>query len=834
MKKQEILERLTAEDMKGLTKQNLRQLLIQFRDEDDMEIVGIWKMNKAELIENLNKIREQKSTESIEEIDKSIVDKKEENMNMVVKTDNVEQSIENKLETLRIVLENINDLPGVKRYESSIERVLGRKVLNLKELDAICKIVEKGVTTNRKRVEIKTSRQLLSIFKQIQKNDYISFPQVTFDAKSSEDPRLVYYIQPVSSPKSRISREAVIEDEIEVPISSCSTKIITKDDFDPFTKNLAKVHLATTSFIDLIAVEGFFLTYEGLNSRVFIISNKRDFKGDFFWFDPMNNEKLMSKEELMSLTKFNPRTKEEEKIDVRHYKFLSFSPSDTRISNGMLRDVTEVDDREEFLDRITGNAFSKLKEKYAKVVAEGGDPNLFVLKNMPRLGQLNAGSVCWGKFNNFAIYKENFLTSYTIDVKDKESINFYKKAGKVNFVENEDGSITINCKEATADGTGFVLDTAVARMLSERLDLEVKPSAVRGLFIQARPLLFKGAFLVVSSAMMRKLYANHNGDNMVRYGYVQDQCPELLVDDNIIKAESDFDMFADCLEFEVLDVARASNSSLSAQMIEKAILKDKKATKEWLCKYIQSSINMEYYERFVDKNVKIPTLGQVAVPFATDLIEQIAPAYAKSNAAIYKSMLDNQLKSSMKKIEKMKYSIAGKNTRLISDHTGLMFEAMSIIQYGEVFSPSAINHFAAQRRLAPEYIEASKELLSQGLEEEAAELAKKAEQMQQEDNHIVTFKYPTMGIKEYYYAKVLTLDVVKERIAKLDIEVEDKAMLLNYFKTLSDGVTILPARTHIMRQLAGLDYDFDGWTEVYDYDFVNILASDKFFVVDCE
>ena len=833
MKKQELLARLTMEDMKGLTNANLRQLLIQFRDEENMDIKGIWKMNKEELVENLNKIREQQTEEGVKEMNNNIEVKVEENMNLVERN-NVEKSIEEKLETLRQILANIDQLPGVKRYESSIKAMLGRKNINVKVLDAMCAKVQEGIVAQPKEVVIKTSRQLLSLFSQIQKNDYVSFPQVVFYSLGAEDPSLKYNVLTASSPKSRITRKSKLEDSIEVPVSSCSTKTITKEDYNPFTKDIAKVHFATTSFIDLVADEGFYLTFEGLDSRIFIASNKKDFKGETFWYNPRTPEDLKTRDELLNLTRYNAKTKTHEKIDVRHYDFLNFSPSDTRIGNGILKDITNGDDRREFLDSLTGNAFTKLMAKFEKVVAEGGDPNLFVLKNMPRLGQLNAGSVVWGKFNNFAMYKENFLTSYTVLVKDKESINYYKNSGKVKFDENEDGSITLKISEATADGTGFVLDTAVARMLSERLGVKVMPSAVRGLFIQARPLLFKGAFLVVSAQMMRKLYMNHNDENMTRYGYIKNQCPELLVDDNIVKAQSDFEDFADCLEFEVLDVARSSSASLSKQMIEKALMKDVKRTTEWLTKYGSTAINVSYYNRFVVKEAQIPTLGEIANPFPTDLIEKIAPTYAKTNGAMYKSMLENQIKSSMKALEKMKFAIDGKNTRLISDHTGLMLKAMSIVKYGEIFSHSAINHFASQRRLASEYEVKAQEYLAQGMTKEAEVLLAEVKKMQRTDNYVVTFKYPTMGIKEYYYAKVLTLEEVKERIAALDIELEEKAILFDYFKTLSDGVTMLPARVHIMRQLAGLDYDFDGWTEIYDYDFVDILATDEFFVVDCE
>lgn len=840
MKKQEILARLTMEDMKGLTNANLRQLLIQFRDEENMDIKGIWKMNKEELVENLNKIREQQTEEGVKEMNNNIEVKVEENMNLVRREELTGKNLE-RMNFVQKIANNMDKLPTMVKYTTMVNRVLGRKTVNLKELEAVCRVLA-GAIQSMQEVVLTTKKQVHAKRKSILKNDRRTIISVEiFNAGKDDQEVLDYKISNVVSPLSRINREFPVEDSIVVPVSSKSTMLITKDSNAPFIKGLAKIHFKTTSFIELFKYEGIYVVFDRENSKAYFPSNKKNIVGEKLWFDPKNPRELKSANELMNLTKVNPITKEIEKLDVRHYDFLSFSPSDTRIGNGIMLDVTNGDNREEFLNSITGGAWTIEQQKIAEKVAKGADEKLLVLKTMPRFGQSHAGSVVIGQFKNWAMYTENFLTSYTVRITDKQAIDYYKNSDKVKFDENEDGSITLKINEATADGTGFILDEAFAKMLSKRLKVKVMPSAVRGLFIQARPLLFKGAFLIISRKMMTKMYKKHvamkgkDGKSLVdNYGVIENDCPEFLVDDNIVKATSRFKEFADCLDLELLDIAKASGASISKQLIEKVLVKNEKAATAWLNNYMTKSIHEDYTARFVEKQVKVPTLGQIANPFPTDIIEGIAPTYAKQNGAIYKSMLENEVKASMKALDKMKYKVEGKNVRLISEHTELFTSAKSLIKYGEIFSPSANAFFAKAQREAVEVKAQAEELLAQGDEVKANELFRIAELMARKENYIATIKYPSMGIKEYYYAKALTLKDIKERVLALDVSKDDKEVIFDYFKSLDEGVTMLPARTEIMRQCAGLDFDYDGWTEIYDYDFVGLLASDEYFVVDCE
>lgn len=806
MKKQEILSRLTMEDMKGLTNANLRQLLIQFRDEDNMDIKGIWKMNKEQLVETLNNVREQQTEEGVKEMNNNIEVKVEENMNLVKREELKGKSLQ-QMQLVEKVAKNIDKLPGMEKYERMITRVLGRRTVNLKELEAVCRMLS-GAIQSAKEVVLTSKKQIHAKRKTILKNEMRSFISIEFFNAGSQDQEVLdYKISYSTAPLSRINRFAPIVDSIVVPISSKSTTVITKDSYAPFIKDLAKIHFQTTSFIELFKYEGVYFVFNGQDSKIFIPSNKKNVFGDKLWYDPKNPRELKSVNELMNLTTVNPLTKKTEKLDVRHYDFLSFSPSDTRIGNGIMLDVTDGDNREDFLNNLTGGAWTLEQQKIAKKVAKGADEKTLVLKTMPRFGQLHAGSVVIGQFKNWAMYTECF--------------------------ETEHGN--------TADGTGFILDEAFAKMLSRRLKVKVTPSAVRGLFIQARPLLFKGAFLIISRRMMTKMYKKHlamknkEGKSLVaNYGVIENDCPEFFVDDNIVKATSKFEDFADCLDLELLDIAKASGSSISKQLIEKVLIKNEKAATEWLKNYMTKSIHAEYNDRFVDKQIKVPTLGQIDNPFATDIIEGIAPTYAKQNGAIYKSMLENQVKASMKALDKMKYKVEGKNVRLISEHTELFTAAKSLIKYGEIFSPSANAFFAKSQREAAEVKAQAEELLAQGNEVKANELFRIAELMARKENYIATIKYPSMGIKEYYYAKTLTLKDIRERVLALNVSKDDKEVIFEYFKSLDEGVTMLPAREEIMRQCAGLDFDYDGWTEIYDYDFVDLLASDEFFVVDCE
>ena len=728
------------------------------------------------------------------------------NINMEGMESMKQEQIEKVIAGLRKIYEASETNASLSKYRKGLERVLNSENPKAKELVAMYKIIAKNIKEQGKGKAILTKHsQVQAKRSEILKNSYISFGMVDI---FQEMKALNYNILYVNAPLSRITRTAKTEDYIVVPTTGKNTVIKTKEDRDPYTKDIFKIHFQNTAYIEMFKYEGIYIVLDGADSKMFIPSNKTK-DNQKLWYDPKDASVLLTETELKNLEKVNPLTKQKEKLDVRHYKFLSFSPSDTRIGNGMMKDVTNGDDRVEFLNSQTGNAWTLEENKIKAMAAEGKDVTVPVLKTMPRFGQLHAGSVVVGKFNNWAMYTAKFKTTHG----------------------------------TTADGTGFVLDTAVARMFQSRLNgnVEIKPSAVRGMFIQARPLLFKGAFLVVSQKVMKRLYKKHvakldkDGQSLVNnYGVIKNDCPEFFVDANIVKADSEFDKFADCLEFEVLDIAKASNASLSKQLIEKAMVKDPVATSNWLNDFVATNIYNGFKERFVDKTSKVLTLGQIANPFATDIIESIAPSYAKNTGAIYRAMLDNQVKANMKALDKLKMLIEGKNTRLISEHTELFTEALSLIKYGEIFSPSANKYFNKAKRQAPKVRQQAEEALKAGDKETADSLNKLADKMEKDTNYIVAIKYPSMGIKEYYYAKVLTLTDIKERIDVTDLDEEDKNVLFSYFRSIEEGVTMLPAREEIMRQCAGLDFDYDGWTEIYNYDLVDILASDEYFIVDCE
>lgn len=781
MNKTELLSRIGVEDLKGLTVENLRSLILKVNGQADVE--GKDKKELEEMLMEACKMTE-------------------------VRVKDLKGKDLERMEFIKKIAANMDNLPAnMHKYTTMVNRIAALEVVDTRELLAVCKCLSGGLEAS-KEVMFTSKKQIHAIRKSLLKNESRSFLSIEFfNAGVDEEEVLGYKVAYATAPLSPLNRGFEVEDEIIVPVSSKSCKVIRKDDYAPFIKGLAKIHFATPSFIELFKNEGIFVVINGIASRVFIPSNKKNVMGDRLWYDPNNVDDLKSVNELKNLTVYNKVLDIEEKLDVRHYDFLSFSPSDTRIGNGMMLDITNGDNRVEFLDSITGKAWTLETENIAAKVEKGADEKILVLKTMPRFGQKHAGSVNFGKFNNWAMFTTNFETT--------------------------DGE--------TADGTGFILDEAFARMVSKRSGKKATPASVRGLFIQARPLLFKGAFLIISRKMMKKMYKKHvaikdeDGKSLVtNYGVIENDCPEFFVDSNIVKAKSEFSKFADCLELELLDIAKASDSSLSKQLIEKALVNKPEETKAWLSSYMTKTIYNQYVDRFVNKTVKVPTLGQIANPFTTDIIESIAPTFAKENGAIYKTMLDNQIQASVKALDKMKFGIEGKNVRLISEHTELFSEAKSLIKYGEIYSPSANTFFRKNQKDAESVAEEAKKAIEAGEIELGQDLSKLAKNMAKKENYIVTIKYPSMGVKEYYYAKALTLQDIKERVLALNVSKEDKEAIFEYFKSLDKGVTMLPARKAIMRQCAGLDFDYDGWTEIYDYDFVDLLACKEYFIVDCE
>lgn len=88
---------------------------------------------------------------------------------------------------------------------------------------------------------------------------------------------------------------------------------------------------------------------------------------------------------------------------------------------------------------------------------------------------------------------------------------------------------------------------------------------------------------------------------------------------------------------------------------------------------------------------------------------------------------------------------------------------------------------------------------------------------------IVMIKYPSMGVKEYYLARVVTKAEVKARIKAMELDNATSKAIYRFFAGTQNGTAILPALDLIMFQCAGLDYDYDGGTFIFDQEYVDIL-----------
>jgi hypothetical protein len=298
--------------------------------------------------------------------------------------------------------------------------------------------------------------------------------------------------------------------------------------------------------------------------------------------------------------------------------------------------------------------------------------------------------------------------------------------------------------------------------------------------------------------------------------------PVMIVDDNVVKVASCFDKRD--ISLELLEIAGCSKAHISKQAFEKILFADLEASMRFGNKLGQAHINDKVAGQFLKSKGKIPTIGEVNNCYVPDLTLAIDPARVNQSIPLHKSVKNNTVQSCINAIDKMKFDIAGNNVRLTSDAAEIILCKIgySVIKFGEIYMPAAVEYFTKyyKQQLIAEAKE--KGYTGQNLKNYIIAGAKKISG-KINDTLICMIKYPSMGPKEYYLAKVLTLDVIFARIDAMDLDANEKDVLKRYYAGTGKGLAKLPANKVVMFQCAGLDYDYDGATFIYDQEYVGIL-----------
>lgn len=632
-------------------------------------------------------------------------------------------------------------------------------------------------------ITINNNYVVKQIFRKIMlSNSYISQLNIEVASSGKDKTAVDILTNVVNVPRARIHKDVKLENNVTIEVSSGGLVTRNKTHFAPFTYDRIGVHIdddQKNTYQRIMQDKGLYIVYE-TSAPTSTLSIKPVVY--LYMYDEKIKESVW-REQNCSLYE-EPKKYTEEEIkelnNAHHYMMLTYSPSGVRTTDAVFKDVTDGDDREEYLNHISHNAFELLKKEINNI-KDPKKKNLKIMKSMPRFGQLQAGAVSLGKMTRWVWYHSAFKTA----------------------------------NGETMDGTSYLLADFVADCIYKYVGIKVNPNTLVGMLLQIRPEMAKTAAKIVSKdymlALIKGLEEQENVEYVGKDREIEDMVPQMLLDDNCVKAPFEVQ---DETELFVLAVANESPANTSKQMLNKAYTKDEEATKKWLFELWQNRIAKKYYTNFFDRKAIVPTIGDINKNYTQDLILSIAPEKILEMPMVVEKQLKTLLEGDMNALNKMKIPTAGKNARLVPEDTELILgKGKSLLKHGEIFSPSAINYMKINKM---------------------------------KEMHIACFKYPTMGKEEYYYAKVVTLKELKKRIRELTDDKELQKLVINELANLKRGVTMTPANRIIMQQCAGLDYDFDGWTEIYEEpdkvekkandenykDLVDILSTDNFTIVD--
>lgn len=630
---------------------------------------------------------------------------------------------------------------------------------------------------------IEDQNLLMHFVKLFKAKEYISILSV--EVKRNIHGKFEGIINSTPAPIGRAYSEHTVEASIVVPVGKTGYQTITENSFAPFVKDFISIKIDSVDDLKIASDKGVYVLYAGRDTMACVFNSVKQ-----KWVS-ITNSKVYTQEELETLAV-------EVSGDLRLHKAFVYSPSDIRNFSYACMDVTNGDHRDEYLNKISNGAWDKVKSEAESMALAGVKAEaiqIYILKSMPRFGQLKAGSVNLGKIKSWVYYKENFTTS---------------------------------CGE-TVDGTGYFRASYIAKALTKILGLTVTPKAVIGMFIQARPDMQKGAYLVLSDNAFDFMHEtlSKNDKCTLQGSKSATEKPVMIVDANVVKVESDYAI--NDLNLELLEIAASSSANLSKQAFEKILYANKDEAMNYANDLGQAYMGDRFTKQFIAPEAKIPTIGDIKKGYVSDIVLAIAPQKITEMKSIFRACLQNTVQSFVNSIDKLKFAVDGANTRLTSDIAEIMIgkkgREFSVVKYGEVYMPSAVKHF--KKVYKEEAIAATKE---SGLTDKKEQQQFMMDYVNKRINNtkICMIKYPSMGPKEYYLANVLTLKTIIGRINNMKISDRAKDMLREFYMGIGEGVSLLPAVKLVMFQCAGLDYDYDGGTWIFDQGYVSILDSNEY------
>ena len=369
------------------------------------------------------------------------------------------------------------------------------------------------------------------------------------------------------------------------------------------------------------------------------------------------------------------------------------------------------------------------------------------------------------------------------------------------------------------DGLMFIAARAAAKWVADILKVEkVDEKAVLGMGMQCRPDTNKAFGSVVNDDFIRVLMKN--GKPVYRFEKheltkeVQKQIwndpkykdawiivgkgrPDYVSDRNALKAEFDLKQGG---RMVILAFAKYSVANTSIQMLSKVAAQTSRETFLKLVQHLFVKHVDKKLESLKNKKPGVVSVKEAKSGYILGIIDKIAPNYVvEKDQQLFKQVVATLAQALMKASNRLKFEVDGGSLSLMSDIAYLL-TGERVIYYGEFFAPYANRYYKDKdgKRLG------------------------------------TIIKYPSVGIGEFYQGIAVPFSTIKKRVNKLNCSKEVKAIIINWFACLSDGVLVVPCVELLKQQLAGLDFDFDGCTLVLDPMINEVMATIKPIIVDID
>lgn len=624
--------------------------------------------------------------------------------------------------------------------------------------------VNKGVKTMNRT--IKNKEQFRAILDGVMKKEQIIIPSITIDY----DDKVRCVFEVTGTPLSRIYNKDNVVSNITVRNQNRVKVINNKFNWDFLS---VAVTNEATSMAENIFAGTVYLVHNEANGWVKVFSDLGT-NGQVF-------TDLETGKNIADLPDGS----------VYKYRGLGWTASNKRQKTKVFKNISTIDDRFDILDNATLGGLTLIKDAY------GLDAKNFekIQKAGGYVGNVMTGSVNFGIVEGYVRYyakwSNNTNETFLTEDYDKARTNYMKaiKSKDIEAIKNAKCELdkVISTKNklknvATQDGQMYLNARVFAKMIQDKFGYNINANVLVGMMIQLRPGTIKASAIIVSEEVFNaivegtKAIAKTKDQKIETVGDINNLL--YIADANCIKL--DYDMTRQ-ITMEILAFAKCSTGKMSKQLAETVLYAANNLGEngaQLIYDIIKLSADNKVSDLTLDKKTKLLTPEEIEKGinsgYVNDIIMSVAPKFMHQSKPLYNSVVRQAINSTTNLIDGISGDIKSHNRRLSSDPTFILTggKIKNILNTGEV----VIN----DRRL----------------------------------KKVVMIKYPKMGLREYYFAKNVTVKTIKQRInyfVKQGKITQDEAnAVVNFYSQLDSFVAVLPAKSVITFACAGLDFDYDG------------------------